>query len=70
MNTLIYEREETLGEPKKIIFEVPFDQDIYDFRRTCIRMAHALGYHQNSVTSAFGEDDDTGDSKQLKLILG
>ena len=38
----------------------------------CIRMAHAIGYHETSVRETFGKIDDENlekDKKQLKLLF-
>jgi hypothetical protein len=43
-----------------------------EFKTICIRMAHALGYHEASVREAFGRIEDTNkgkDKKQLTLLF-
>lgn len=56
------------GEPEKIVFEIQSDLDIWEFRTTCIRLAHSLGYQDKSIESAFGSEtrnyssEDTLDS--------
>jgi len=44
-------------EPKRIVFNVPKDLNIYEFRIMCIRMSQALGYGENNIMDAFGPVD-------------
>jgi D-aminopeptidase len=43
-----------------------------EFKIICIRMAHALGYHETVVRDSFGSIKDRNlekDKKQLKLLF-
>ena len=44
-------------EPKKIVFNVPKDLNIYEYRIMCIRMAQAMGFGEESIEDAFGPVD-------------
>jgi hypothetical protein len=44
-------------EPKKIVFNVPKDLNIYEYRIMCIRMAQATGFGEENVIDAFGPVD-------------
>ena len=44
----------------------------HEFKIMCVRMAHAIGYHDNSVRDTFGKIEDANlekDKKQLKLLF-
>ena len=43
-----------------------------EFKNICIRMAHALGYHESNVRESFGSIADKNlekDKKQLQLLF-
>ena len=44
-------------EPKKIVFNIPKDLNIYEYRIMCIRMAQAMGYGEDNIFDAFGPVD-------------
>jgi len=44
-------------EPKKIVFNVPKDLNIYEYRIMCIRMAQAMGFGEENIMDAFGPVD-------------
>lgn len=60
---------EDCREASKIELTVPDDMDIHEFKVMCVRMASALGYHQNSIEDSFGDlvwgDEDKDEIKEL-----
>ena len=69
---LIYQRGNKTKEAKSIDLKVPNDMTCKEFRIICIRMAHALGYHEENVKDTFCKIDDANkekDKKQLKLLF-
>mgnify|MGYP003681195771 FL=1 len=69
---LIYQRGGSTKEAKQIIFELPKEMTCHEFKVMCIRMAHAIGYHDSSVRENFGKIEDKNfknDKKQLKLLF-
>jgi len=60
MAKLTYTRDESdfMTEASKIEFTISEDMDIYEFHTMCIRLAHSLGYHHQSIQDAFGETHD------------
>ena len=69
---LIYHRGGKTKEAKRIEFEIPKGMTCEEFKIICIRMAGALGYHENNVRDSFGTIADvnkTKDKKQLKLLF-
>jgi len=71
-DTLIYKRGNDTKEAKSIELKLPNEMTCKEFKIVCIRMAHALGYHESSVKDAFGiiEDENISkDKKQLKLLF-
>ena len=71
-NKLTYSRGESTKEAKVIDFTLPKDMTCHEFKIMCIRMAHAIGYHETSVRETFGKIEDTNlekDTKQLKIKL-
>lgn len=67
--TYIHEDNEFNREASTIEFTVPDDMNINEFKVMCVRMAHAIGYHQNSIKRSFGDlhfgNDDKKEFKQL-----
>ena len=64
---LIYQRGSETKELK-----LPNDMNCSEFKVICIRMAHAIGYHENSVRETFGNIADINKSKdtnQIKLLF-
>jgi hypothetical protein len=49
------ELQEDCREASKIELTVPDDMDIFEFRVMCVRLASAMGYHSNSIETAFGD---------------
>jgi len=45
-------------EPKKIVFNVPKDLNIYEYRIMCIRMTQAMGFGEENIVDAFGPIDE------------
>ena len=71
-NKLTYSRGESTKEAKVIEFTLPKDMTCDEFKIMCVRMAHAIGYHDNSVRDTFGKIEDANlekDKKQLKLLF-
>jgi|TARA_R110002074_G_scaffold382673_1_gene562476 hypothetical protein len=71
-NTLIYNRGSSTKEAKSIKFDLPEGMTCAEFKVICIRMAHAIGYHDNSVREQFGSISDANikaDKEQLKLLF-
>lgn len=60
MAKLTYTRDESdfIAEASKIEFTISEDMDIYEFHTMCIRLAHSVGYHHQSIESAFGQSHD------------
>ena len=60
---------EDIREAKEIELTVPDDMDINEFKVMCVRMASAMGYHENSISKSFGDlifgDEDVDDLKGL-----
>jgi len=69
LDKLTYQRELLSKEPQIIEFKVADDLTILEFKRTCKRMALALGYSSRTVEEQFGKDIETGDPAQLKLLF-
>ena len=63
------ELQEYCREASKIELTVPDDMDIHEFKVMCVRMASAMGYHSNSIETAFGDlvwgEDDKHDIMDL-----
>ncbi len=67
---LIYKRGTETKEAKSIELKIPNGMTCTEFKIMCIRMAHAIGYHENSVRETFGKiDDKKSNKKQLKLLF-
>ena len=69
---LIYKRGNKTKEAKTIELEIPNNMNCEEFKIICIRMAHTLGYHENTVRETFGDIKDSNklkDHKQLKLLF-
>jgi len=71
MGLLNYESESSHNrEAKNISFDVPDDMNIYEYKIMCVRMAHAMGYHHNSVKKAFGSlDYETESDRDFKEFM-
>lgn len=56
-------------EASRIELDVPDDMDINEFKVMCVRMASAMGYHENSIKKSFGDlffgDDKPDTIKEL-----
>lgn len=46
---------EVQREASKIELDVPDDMDINEFKVMCVRLASAMGYHENSIKKSFGD---------------
>ena len=71
-NKLIYHRGGKTKEAKRIEFEIPKGMTCEEFKIICIRMAHAVGYHETTVRETFGNISDANrqkDEKQLRLLF-
>tara|TARA_R110000823_G_scaffold216441_15_gene346040 strand:- start:4168 stop:4401 length:234 start_codon:yes stop_codon:yes gene_type:complete len=67
---LIYKRGNETKEAKSIELKIPNEMTCDEFKIMCVRMAHAIGYHQNSVAETFGKiKDKLSNANQLKLLL-
>lgn len=69
LDKLIYQRSQSSKEPQVIEFKINEDLTITEFKRTCKRMALALGYSNKLVEEHFGKDAETGDPAQLRLLF-
>lgn len=63
MDKIIYERGDSnedglfdVVEPKRISFDVPSGLKIEDFKLVCKRLASAIGYSDESIEEAFGNE--------------
>lgn len=60
---------EAQREASKIELDVPDDMDINEFKVMCVRLASAMGYHENSIKKSFGDlvfgHDDPNSIKEL-----
>lgn len=73
MDKLIYIRgDKTSPEPQKIEFEIPEGLTIWEFKVVVKRLASSLGYTDNTIVDAFGEDPDKDPNKDFvkKLLKG
>ena len=56
-------------EASKIELDVPDDMNIHEFKVMCVRLASAMGYHENSIKKSFGdliwEDENHNTIKEL-----
>jgi len=69
---LIYKRGNDTKEAKSVELKLPNEMTCKEFKTICVRMAHALGYHESSVREAFGQIEDENknkDKQQLKLLF-
>jgi len=66
---LVYERGEASKEAQRIEFQIQRNLTIEEYKRTCKRMAHALGYSSVLIDNHFGKDTEVGNEKQLKLLF-
>jgi len=71
MGFLSYESEDSHNREAKIIrFDVPDDMNIYEYKIMCVRLAHAMGYHNNSVKKVFGDlDYETESDRDFKKFM-
>jgi hypothetical protein len=69
LDKIIYKRAIKSKEPQIIEFSIPSDLSIQEYKRTCKRMAQALGYSNQSIEEYFGKDTELGNSNQLKLLF-
>lgn len=71
MGFLSYESEDSHNrEAKHISFDVPDDMNIYEYKIMCVRLAHAMGYHHNSVKKVFGDlDYETESDRDFKKFM-
>ena len=58
-NKLTYSRGGSTKEAKVIEFTLPKDMTCHEFKVMCVRMAHAIGYHEKSVRETFGYIKET-----------
>lgn len=49
--------QEDNRECSRIEFDVPDDLDIWEYKRVCERMAAAMGFHHNSIKTAFQKEE-------------
>lgn len=56
-------------EASKIELDVPDDMNIHEFKVMCVRLASAMGYHENSIKKSFGDliwgDENQNTIKEL-----
>jgi hypothetical protein len=69
---LTYTRDADTREAKKIEFDIPADLTIEEYHTVCVRMAHALGYHHQSISNHFKTETNPNAeiSNQLKILFG
>lgn len=71
-NMLIYKRGNDTTEAKSIELKIPNGITCEEFKIMCVRMAHAIGYHESSVRESFGKIEDANkesDKQQLTLLF-
>ena len=60
---------EEIREAKSVELEVPDHMTIQEYKIICVRMAHALGYSEKTITKSFGDliygDEDRNNLKDL-----
>jgi len=66
---LVYVRGSLSKEAQRIEFAVSNDLSITEFKRTCKRLAYALGYSTSLVDTHFGNDTEKGNIKQLQILF-
>jgi len=62
---------ENLKEASEIEFTIKDELNIHQFKILCVRMASALGFHQNSIQKSFGElvyGDEEMDNEFKKIL--
>lgn len=62
---------ENLEEASEIEFTIKDELNIHQFKILCVRMASALGFHQNSIQKSFGElvyGDEEMDNEFKKIL--
>ena len=69
-----YTEKENAREANKIVFDgIPDDMNITEYKIMCVRMAHSLGFHENSISKAFGDlvfgNDKPDELKKLLLDI-
>jgi len=69
LDKLTYSRGIKSKEPQIIEFSISSDLSIQEYKRTCKRLAQALGYSVHSIEEHFGKDVNTGNPAQLKLLF-
>tara|TARA_R110000744_G_scaffold163851_4_gene280870 strand:+ start:401 stop:634 length:234 start_codon:yes stop_codon:yes gene_type:complete len=69
LDKLTYSRGIKSKEPQIIEFSVPTDLSIQEYKRTCKRLAQALGYSTQNIEEHFGKDLEKGNPAQLKLLF-
>ena len=53
-------------EAKKIVFDFDGDLDIYELKTIFIRLAKALGYHEDNILEVMGTPDESPEDIQVK----
>ena len=74
MDRLTYERDfdgewdkiSPNREARKIEFEFDGDLDIWEFKTIMIRLAKALGYHDETIKEAVGGEDESPEELEAK----
>lgn len=71
MGIFSYESKDSLNrEANNIRFDVPDDMNIYEYKIMCVRLAHAMGYHHNSISKVFGSlDYETQSDRDFKKFM-
>ena len=69
LDKIMYTRAIKSKEPQIIEFSIPSDLSIQEYKRTCKRLAQALGYSNQNIEEHFGKDKDIGNPNQLKLLF-
>ena len=69
LDKIMYTRAIKSKEPQIIEFSIPSDLSIQEYKRTCKRLAQALGYSNQNKEEHFGKDKEIGNPAQLKLLF-
>ena len=69
LDKIMYTRAIKSKEPQIIEFSIPSDLSIQEYKRTCKRLAQALGYSNQNIEEHFGKDKEIGNPAQLKLLF-
>ena len=69
MDKLIYQRGEEAREPQRIELDIPDDLTCDEFLVICLRMAQALGYHEDTIKKTFGDIEENDIEDEFDKFL-